>query len=77
MYGLGVGDLNSFRNISELPVEGGQDNPALSSPSYHLMMFDVRNKNIYGLEGGEFNGFQDIKSFPLLWPHPTLRRLLF
>jgi hypothetical protein len=31
----------------------------------------TQGTRIYTVKGGEFNGFQDIKTFPLLCPHPT------
>jgi hypothetical protein len=42
-------DLNGFQDIGALPVYGGRDHSIWSWPTYHQMLLDTINKNIYGL----------------------------
>jgi hypothetical protein len=44
-----VGISTGFEIFGNFLFKGGLDHPVWACPTYHLMLLDTRNKNIYSL----------------------------
>jgi hypothetical protein len=76
---LGGEDLNSFRDNKVLPVPVPWDHFVWSWPTYHQMLLDTRNKNMYGLGMGISTVFKTFGHFLYqgkqdhsVWSWPTV-----